>query len=136
MSTVTIKPPASLGGSNIELNAERVDYTINNDVQQKLTGTTHGRIFQKVNGIIQITITGFCCEENGNSAIENAELIETAVNIWGQATTPGDNTTYSKINWLFGDKPMLIQKFTFIEDGWSEANEINYIMTVYLDTRV
>ena len=136
---VTLKPPVSIGGSNIDLNAERIDYTVLNDVQQKLTGTKNGRAWQKVSSMTQMTITGVCINENGNTAYENIELIETAINTWGFETTLGDNDTYPKLNWRLGDEKILLQKLTYIDEGNMDPNndgEINYILTMYKDTRV
>ena len=136
---VTLKPPSSLGGSTIYLNAERIDYTVLNDVQQKLAGTKEGRSWQKVASMTQITITGVCINENGNAAYENIEAIEYAINNWGLNTTPGNNITYPILNWRLGDEKILLQKLTYIDDGDMDPNddgEINYILTMYKDTRV
>lgn len=130
---VTLKPPG--GGSDINLHAKRIDYTINNDILQKRTGTEDGRAAQLISGLIQINITGVCIEENGYTTQENMDFIEDAINDWGDVSSPGDQTTYPKINWRLGDEYMLIQKLAIIDEAWMDNNEINYLLTVYIDTR-
>ena len=135
---VVLKPPSSAPSgcnSNIELHAERIDYIINNEIHQKRTGTEDGRAAQLISGLIQINITGVCIEEGGKTAIENSEILECAANNWGGVTSPGTESTYPKINWRLGDEYILIQKLTFIDEAWMADNIVNYLLTVYVDTR-
>lgn len=131
---VILKPP---GGSSgwIYLNAERVDYTINNEIQQKRAGTEDGRVAQMISGLIQITITGICIEENGKTAQQNADELEHITNTWGSDSKPSSPGEYPLINWRIGDERMLIQKLTLTEEGWMDGNEISFLLTVYVDTR-
>lgn len=130
---VTLTPPG--GGSPINLHAERVDYTIDNELQQKRAGTEEGRVAQLISGLTQINISGVCIAENGNSAHYNAKILENAANNWGDLTSPSSESNYPKINWRIGDEYILIQKLTFIEEAWMDNNIINYLLTVYIDTR-
>ena len=131
---VVLKPPG--GGADINLHAERIDYTIHNDIQHKRTGTEEGRAAQLISGQIQMNITGVCIEENGKTAIQNIEDLECAINNWGEATSPGTQSSYPRINWRIGDEYMLIQKLTIIDEAGMNKNEISYLLTVYVDTRV
>lgn len=135
---VVLKPPSGAPAGcndNIELHAERIDYTVNNDIIHKRTGTQEGRAAQLISGSIQMNITGICIAENGNTAMENVAILECAGNEWGSATSPSSLSSYPKVNWRLGDQYMLIQKVTFIDEGAMAANEINYLITLYLDTR-
>ena len=135
---VVLKPPngAPSGcNSNIELHASRVDYSINNDILQKRTGTQEGRVVQLISGIIQMSITGICIEENGKTAIQNIQILECAINNWGSSTSPSSLSSYPKVNWRLGDEYMLIQKLTIDEEGWMDNNKIDYLLTLYIDTR-
>lgn len=135
---VVLKPPASAPGgcnANIELHAERIDYTVNNDIIQKRTGTEEGRVVQLISGSIQMNITCVIIEENGNTAMENVAILECAANKWGGATSPSSLSSYPKVSWRLGNEYMLIQKVTFIDDGEMAANEISCLVTLYLDTR-
>jgi len=135
---VILKPPATPTpgcSANINLRAERVDYSVLNDTIQKRTGTKEGRVVQLISGSIQMNITGVCIEENGNTALENAEILECAANTWGSATSPSQLSSYPRVNWRLGDQYMLIQKLTFSDEGAMDGNIIDYLLTLYLDTR-
>lgn len=135
---VTLIPPTGAPAgcnSNIELNTSRVDYTINNDIIHHRTGTEEGRSYQVTAGQIQIMITGVCIEENGNTAMENAEILECAANNWGSTASTGTISTYPKVNWRLGNEYCLIQKVTFIDEAGSNEREIPYVITAFIDTR-
>lgn len=135
---VILKPPSGAPAgcnTNIELHAERIDYTINNDIIHKRTGTQEGRAVQMISGSIQMNITCVVIPENGNTAMENVAILECAGNEWGHATSPSSLVSYPKVTWRLGDEYMLIQKVTFIDEGETSINEISCLVTLYLDTR-
>ena len=137
---VTLKPPTALTtGSchdNIELHAERIDYTVLNEVEHHRTAVD-GRAVQLISGQVQINITGSCVEENGNTALENAEILECAARTWKHRdyVSSSTQTTYPKINWRLGDQYMLIQKLSIIDEGRAAGNKLDYLLTIYVDKR-
>ena len=135
---VVLKPPTAAPAgcnANIELHAERIDYSVLNDIIHKRTGTQEGRSVQLISGAIQMNITCVVIAENDNTAMENVAILECAANEWGAATSPSSLSSYPKVNWRLGDEYILIQKVTFIDEGEMAANEISCLVTLYLDTR-
>lgn len=135
--SVILKPPTSAPSgcnSNIILHAERVDYTVNNVVNHRRAGTKEGRCVQLISSEIQMNITGYCIAENGNTIIKNCQILECAANNWGYVNT-STISSYPKVSWHLGDEYMMIQDLTFTDNGDSGENRIEYLITLYIDTR-
>ena len=67
--------------------------------------------------------------------MENAEILECAIDNWGADANTGTVSTYPNVNWRIGNEYCLLQKVTLIDEGGLDAEEISYVITAFIDTR-
>jgi len=131
---VTITAPNS--GATIELNAQRVDYSVRNEIEpDQRPNTPECRQNQMHSGVCLLTIAGICIEEGGNTALQNLEALITAAYEWWDSISITNQSTYPKVTWRGGtDEYMLIQRFALTDKAELDSDEYDYMMTLVIDT--
>ena len=159
---VTLTPPSGLGGADIVLNAQRVDYSITNDVQSDPMGvngkddigsgvgygdnpvTAHDaacRQQQSGGGTVQMVITGVFKSTNIKTAIAFMNDLETMMRTWWTYVSLSTIATYPKVTWRRGAaESMLPGKLVVDEDASNDPSELNtgyleFLLSLTIDTR-
>jgi|GEM_PF-1783701 len=133
---VKLTPPSGVGGADIKLNAQRVDYSVRNEIEaDQRPNAAECRQAQMHSSVCLLTITGVCIAENGNTALQNLEALITAAYKWWESISIMDQSTYPKVTWRGEtDEYMLIQRFACTDRAELDADEFDYIMTLAIDT--
>ena len=135
-SIVKLTPPSALGGADIELNAQRVDYSVRNEVTaDQRPNDAECRVYQTHSGVCLLTVAGVCIEEGGNTALQNLEALITAAYEWWKSVSLMNQSTYPKVTWRGGtDEYMLIQRLATTDKAEFDSNVYDYMLTLAIDT--
>lgn len=133
---VKLTPPSGLGGADIVLNAQRVDYSVRNELMaDQRPNATECRQQQTHSGVCLMTITGICIEEGGNTALQNLEALITAAYEWWGSISIMNQSTYPKVTWRGGtNEYMLIQRLATTDRAELDSDEYDYMLTLVIDT--
>jgi len=128
--------PSALGSPEIILNAQRVDYSIRNEINfDQRPNTPECRLYQTQSGVNLLTITGICIEEGGNSAFQNLEALITAAYEWWGSISIMNQATYPKVTWRGGtNEYMLIQRFAATDRPELDSDEYDYMLILAIDS--
>ena len=131
-----LTPPPSLGGADIELNAQRVDYSVRNELTaDQRPNVAECRQYQTHSGVCLATISGVCIAEGGNTALQNLEALHTAAYEWWKAVTIMNQSTYPKVTWRGGtNEYMLIQRLATTDRAELDSGAYDYMLTLVIDT--
>jgi hypothetical protein len=159
---VKLTPPSALGGADIELNAQRVDYDIVNDVLTKPlningeddigSGAGYGdnaetahdaacRVHQVGGAPMQMMITGVFKSTAVKTATAFMNDLETALRIWWTYVTLTSVNTYPTVTWRRGQaESMLPLRINVNEDASNNPSELDtgyleYLLAISIDTR-
>ena len=161
-SIVKLTPPSALGGADIELNAQRVDYDIVSDVkniplningEDKIgSGTGYGnnvktahdaacRVHQVGGAPVQMVITGVFISTATKTATAFMDDLETMMRTWWTYINLSDVYTYPQVTWRRGmAESMLPMRLTVDEDASNNPDDLNtgyleFLLTLAIDTR-
>jgi hypothetical protein len=123
------RPPNYTGGDEwTELQAERIDFDLNNDVKAVAITKDENKVIDVTAATTQLLITGVL---SGDTATADMWNLIVYAREWKFAEIDQNViSSNAKVKWRDREEYMMINRLTFIESAETDANALEYLLTL------
>ena len=116
----------------LPLKVERIDFDVNNDVAANAITSDETRVYDVAASTIQMLLTGIV---SGDTATADMWELIVCAREWKFASiSQSDITTNARVKWRDRTEYMMINRLTFVEVAETDANELEFLLTLALRT--